>query len=70
MNRRGDIVIFLDDPDLSIRAKAAARLLDAMPDRCLPILREIDRTERALNAGWIAFWALDAYETRTGVKPA
>jgi hypothetical protein len=70
LNRRGDVVIFLDDPDLSVRAKAASWLLDTMPDRCLPILREIDRTERALNAGWIACWALDAYERRTAVKSA
>jgi hypothetical protein len=68
INRRGDVVLFLDDPDMSIRARAACWLLDTMRDRCLPMLREINRTERALNAGWIACWGLDAYERRTGVK--
>jgi hypothetical protein len=68
MNRRGDLVMFLDDPDFSIRAKTAACLLNTMPDRCLPILLEINRTQGVLNAGWIAFWSLDMYETETGVK--
>jgi hypothetical protein len=70
INRRGDVVLFLDDTDMSIRARAACWLLDTMPDRCLPMLHEIERTERALNAGWIACWGLHAYERRTGVKSA
>jgi hypothetical protein len=70
MDRLGELEQFLDHPDLAVRARAASWLLDRMPDRCLPILREIDRTERALDAGWIACWALDAHERRTGVKSA
>lgn len=58
MDRRGDLVVFLDDPDPSVRAKAAALLKETMPDRCIPILEDVYRAERMRDAGWIAMWAL------------
>ena len=62
MNRRGDLAIFLDDPDQAIRSRAASLLLDRMPDRCVPILQEISRKEGGSSAGITAFWALAMYE--------
>jgi hypothetical protein len=62
MDRRGDLVAFLAHKDKSVRARAASWLLDRIPDQCLPILEGIAQTERALDAGWIAFWAIGMYE--------
>jgi hypothetical protein len=58
IGRRSDLAKLLDDPDPSVRARAASLLMDTMPDRCVPILKEVYRTQRMLDAGWIAGWAL------------
>jgi hypothetical protein len=54
MDRTNDLACFLDHPNLVVRARAAGCLLESMPDRCLPILREICRTQGFLLAGRIA----------------
>jgi len=58
IGRRGDLAKLLNDPDPSVRARAASLLMDTMPDQCVPILKEVYRTQRMLDAGWIAGWAL------------
>jgi hypothetical protein len=58
IDRRTDLALLLDDPDPSVRARAASLLKEAMPDRCIPILEDVYRTQRMLDAGWIAGWAL------------
>jgi hypothetical protein len=58
MGRRSDLAKLLDEPDPSVRARAASLMKEIMPDQCIPILEEIYRTERMLDAGWIAGWAL------------
>jgi hypothetical protein len=54
MNRRDDLVCFLDHPNPAVRARAAGCLMKKMPDRCLPILKEIYRAEGLRHAGRIA----------------
>lgn len=58
MGRSADLAQLLDDPDPSVRARAASLMKDTMPDRCIPILEDVYRTQRMLDAGWIAGWAL------------
>jgi hypothetical protein len=58
MGRRADLAKLFDEPDPSVRATAAMLLKELMPDRCIPILENIYRTERMLDAGWIAGRAL------------
>jgi hypothetical protein len=58
MGRRADLAKLLDEPDPSVRARAASLMKEITPDRCIPILEEIYRTERMLDAGWIAGRAL------------
>ena len=69
MGRRADLVKLLDEPDPSVRATAAMLLKKMMPDRCIPILEELARTERMLDAGWIAGWALGPAPQSTGPTP-
>jgi hypothetical protein len=61
MDRRKDLSVFLDHPDPAIRANAAGILMNMMPDRCLPILREIGELGRWVEAGSIACDALMHY---------
>jgi hypothetical protein len=58
IGRHADLAKLLDEYDPSVRARAASLLKEIMPDRCIPILEEVYRTERMLDAGWIAMWAL------------
>ena len=44
-NRFNELAQFLDDPDIEVRGFAAVWLRDVMPERILPILKEIDKTE-------------------------
>jgi hypothetical protein len=69
MGRRADLAKLLDEPDPSVRATAAMLLKEIMPDRCIPILEELARTERMLDAGWIAGWALSPGPQSTGPTP-
>jgi hypothetical protein len=69
MGGRSDLAKLLDEPDPSVRATAAMLLKEMMPDRCIPILEEIYRTEHMLDAGWIAMWALRPDPVSTGPTP-
>jgi hypothetical protein len=46
LNRFHDLAQFLDDPDIEIRGFSAVWLRNHMPERILPILREINKTEK------------------------
>ncbi len=58
MGRRADLARLLDEPDPSVRARAASLMKEIVPDRCIPILEDVYRRERMLDAGRIAMWAL------------
>jgi hypothetical protein len=62
LGRREDLVKFLDDKDPSTRATAASWLVGEMPDRCLPILTEISKSQWFLAAGLTAYWTLRLWE--------
>lgn len=57
----------LDDPDPGVRAHAGAYLIKLMPDRVIPILRDIEEKEDANSAHFTALWARVIWE-RTQVK--
>jgi hypothetical protein len=56
--RRTALVPLLDSADLGIKVSAAIALKDLMPDRALPILREINATAGNGAIGMAAYWAL------------
>jgi hypothetical protein len=59
---RAALAVLLDHPDPGVRALAGAYLIDLMPDRVGPILRQIDETAGARSAGFRAHWALLAWQ--------
>ena len=52
----------LDDADARVRASAGAYLINLMPHRVVPILREIEETEDANSAHFSASWTLLRWE--------
>jgi hypothetical protein len=48
----------LDHPDVGVRVLAAAYLIDLMPDRVVPMLREIDKNAGGRSPGFTAHFAL------------
>ena len=56
------LAVLLDHADAGIRASAGAHLVDLMPDRVLPILREIEENEHANSAHFTAHWAILGWE--------
>ncbi len=58
IGRRRDLAKLLDDPDPSVRGRAAFLLKEAMPDRCASILEDVYRKERFGDAGSVVMWAL------------
>jgi len=62
--RRRELDKFLDDPHLDVRAMAAASLPDIMPDRAIPVLKEIQETAPGTSAGNVAFTTLTMWEGR------
>jgi hypothetical protein len=46
MDRFADLAQFLDSPDVELRGFAAVWLRNIMPDRVLPILKEVNKTEK------------------------
>ncbi|MGC2122180.1 MAG: hypothetical protein WA652_04945 [Xanthobacteraceae bacterium] len=56
------LAILLDDPNPGVRAAAGAYLIKLMPSRVVPILREIEDTERGSSAGFNAHSAIIAWE--------
>jgi hypothetical protein len=56
--------VLLEDEDPRVRASIGAYLLvkNLMPDRVVPILREIEEQKNADNAHFVASWALFRWE--------
>lgn len=54
----------LDHAKDSVRASAGAHLVDLMPDRVVPILREIDQKGGVNSADFTAHWALLGWELK------
>src|SRR5579863_1050264 len=65
---RAALAVLLDHPDAGVRASAAAYLVNLMPDRAVPILREIDQKEGGSSADFTAHWALLAWELKQKAK--
>jgi hypothetical protein len=59
---RTALVVLLDHPDPGVRALAGAHLLDLMPQRVVPILRQIEAKADGSSASFRAQWALLAWE--------
>jgi len=52
----------LHDPNARVRAAAGAYLIKLMPERVIPILREIEEKEKANSAHFSASWTLLRWE--------
>ena len=63
---RTALAVLLDHPDEGVRASAGRYLLsmDLMPERVVPILREIEKDGKANSAGFKAHWALLDWELK------
>jgi hypothetical protein len=59
---RAVLAPLLDHADMSVRAFAGQYLIDLMPDRVIPILREIDDRNEGLCADFKAHWVLLTWE--------
>jgi hypothetical protein len=59
---RRTLSTLLDDRNATVRASAGAYLITLMPDRVVPILREIEETEDANSAHFSASWTLLRWE--------
>jgi hypothetical protein len=59
---RAALAVLLDRTDLGVRALAGAYLIDLLPERVCPILRQIEETARGRSAGFRAHWALLAWQ--------
>jgi hypothetical protein len=59
---RSALAALLDNPNPGVRAAAGVYLIRLMPDRVVPILREIDDAEGGNSAGFNAHWAILRWE--------
>jgi hypothetical protein len=59
---RAALAVLLDHPDPGVRALAGAYLIDLMPDRVGPVLRQIEENASGRSAGFRAHWALLAWQ--------
>ena len=59
---RAVLAVLLDHADAGVRAQAGASLMRLMPERVLPILREIEGKENWESAGFRAHWAIVGWE--------
>ena len=50
-DRFSELAQFLNDPDIEVRGFAAVWLQNLMPEQILPILKEINKTEKFGTAG-------------------
>ena len=55
---RAALAMLLDHPDAGVRALAGFYLIDLMPERVVPILRQIEEKKDASSALFRAGWAL------------
>ena len=58
---RAAITALFDHPNAGVRASAGAYLIDLMPDRVVPLLKEIDEKSDGSSASFTAHWALLAW---------
>jgi hypothetical protein len=65
---RASLAVLLHSPDARVRASAGAYLIKLMPDRVLPILREIEEGEEGSSAGFHAHWALLRWQQENKVR--
>ncbi len=59
---RAALEVLFDNPDAGIRATAGAYLIDLMPKRIVPMLRDIDEKGGGTSSDFTAHWALLAWE--------
>ncbi len=59
---RAALTVLLDHPDARVRASAGAYLINLMPNRVVPILRDIEANEDANSAHFTAYWAILVWE--------
>ena len=59
---RGALEVLFDNADAGVRAAAGAYLIDLMPDRVIPMLRDIDDAGGGNSADFGAHWTLLAWE--------
>ena len=59
---RAALAVLLDHPDAGVRALAGFYLIDLMPERVVPILRQIEEKKDASSALFRAHWALLGWE--------
>lgn len=59
---RGALDVLFDSADAGVRAAAGAYLIDLMPDRVIPVLRDIDDAGGGNSADFGAHWTLLAWE--------
>lgn len=59
---RADLATLLDDHDAGVRAYAGAYLIKLMPERVIPILRDIEEQQKANSAHFSAYWTLLRWE--------
>jgi hypothetical protein len=59
---RAALAVLLDHTDAGVRASAGAYLIDLMPQRIVPMLREIEEKEDGNSAHFTAAWTILAWE--------
>jgi hypothetical protein len=59
---RTALEVLFDSPDAGVRAAAGAYLIDLMPERVVPMLRDIDEAGGGMSADFGAHWTLLAWE--------
>jgi hypothetical protein len=59
---RAALAALLDHGDRGVRALAGAYLIDLLPERVGPVLRQVEDEARGRSAGFRAHWALLAWE--------
>lgn len=59
---RASLDVLFDSPDAGVRAAAGAYLIDLMPERVIPMLRDIDDAGGGKSADFGAHWTLLAWE--------
>jgi hypothetical protein len=59
---RAALAVLLDHRDPGVRALAGVYLIDLLPERVSPILRQVEEEARGRSAGFRAHWALLAWQ--------
>lgn len=59
---RSALTALFERPNAGVRASAGAYLIDLMPDRVVPLLKEIDEKSNGNSASFTAHWALLAWK--------